>query len=250
MASSAASTEPTFGCAWPCTSTRPSPHSSSAARRAASMTSAERGSGSPSTGMADSTAIVVSERLEHEVEPVGRVEARWPVAAGRLRERAAEAALVAIELEEVLLDVDDGLAIAAEDRGGHLRLGGRLRREVEGPRGRCSSSEQAPRANRVAAEAIVVRRKSRRDIPSRRAASSQVCRATCTARRTAGDGGGGANSPFEHGPSLMGSPGSSSRSRRRTSGDHIPIESGITPPADPHTAVARSCQYLSRSSRV
>ena len=74
--------------------------------------------------------------LEHEVEPVGRVVARLPVAAGRLRERAAEGALVAVELEEVLLHVDDGLAIAAEDRGGHLRLGGRLRRKVEGARGR------------------------------------------------------------------------------------------------------------------
>ena len=92
--------------------------------------------------------------------------------------------------------------------------------------GSSSSPEQAPRASSVAADAIELRRKSRRDIPSRRAASSQVARASRAAARTRGVTGGGANSPFEQEPSLMGRPGSSSRSDRRTSADH-PVQSGL-----------------------
>jgi hypothetical protein len=86
---------------------------------------------------------------------------------------------------------------------------------------------------------------------ARRAASSQVRRARSTARRTDGEGARGANSPFEHEPSFTGSPGSSSRAQRRTSGDHPDhVDSGIRSPPDAHTAVARSCQYLSLSRRV
>src|SRR5688500_7105346 len=62
MASSAASSGPTLGQAWPCTSTRPSPHSSSTRSRAWAITSADSGSTSPTADSADSTARVVSLR--------------------------------------------------------------------------------------------------------------------------------------------------------------------------------------------
>jgi hypothetical protein len=75
-----------------------------------------------------------------------------------------------------------------------------------------SSLEQADRAISVVAAPIEVLRKARRSMPMRRAFSSHIIRARRTASRTSSLVGGGANSPFEHGFSLIGRPGSSSHS--------------------------------------
>lgn len=53
------------------------------------------------------------------------------------------------------------------------------------------------------------RRKRRRDIPRLRAFSSHATQARRIASRSTGRSAGGTNSPFEHGPNLIGSPGSS-----------------------------------------
>src|SRR3954447_3852867 len=76
------------------------------------------------------------------------------------------------------------------------------------------SLEQAPSTPSVSAAPIEERRKRRRLIPRRAAVASASTRARRAASRTSGDGADGTYSPFELGPSLIGSPGSTSSTRR------------------------------------
>ena len=73
-----------------------------------------------------------------------------------------------------------------------------------------SSFEQAASTASVVAAPVMLSRKSRRDMPVRRAFSSQAIRVRRAASRASGVAGGGTNSPFEHRPSLIGRPTSSS----------------------------------------
>ncbi|OLE37913.1 MAG: hypothetical protein AUG48_03225 [Actinobacteria bacterium 13_1_20CM_3_68_9] len=61
----------------------------------------------------------------------------------------------------------------------------------------------------MVAAAEAVNRNWRRDMPTRRALSPHATRAWRIASRSTALSGGGTNSPFEHGPNLIGSPGSS-----------------------------------------
>ena len=76
------------------------------------------------------------------------------------------------------------------------------------------SSEQALSARSVVAAPQTDKRNERRDTPSNRALRSQSSRARRIVSSTTGERGTGSYSPFEHGPNLIGRPGSSSRQRR------------------------------------
>ena len=249
-ASSAASSRPTFGWAWPCTSTRPSPHSSSAARGAPRPSPRPTaGRGRRATGMAESTAIVVSRAAEHQVEPVLGVEAGVGSSPQpRLRERRRRSRRRSPpSSRKCCLHVEHGRAVAPRtdvatsgsvvDSGGTSNVPGRRPAVVLRARAEASSvaadaieraEEVAPRHPEPAGGVVAGGpRQPGRGAHARRHGRRRRTRRWSTA------------------PSLMGRPGSSCRSDRRTSAvhpDHCPARA--------HTDVARPCQYLSRRRRV
>ncbi len=81
---------------------------------------------------------------------------------------------------------------------------------VPGAVARMAARVHASSTSSVVAAPQIESRNSRRLIPARRALRSQASLARRTVSRRTGGSGSGSYSAFEQGPSLMGSPGSSS----------------------------------------
>ena len=217
------SSGPSLGWASPCISTRWSPHTRSARSIVRAMTSGL--SGLPANGRADSTIIEVSLRLKiRSRNSVGRVAVVGVVGpARRLGEVRHLGADVVAVVEEVALDVEHEL-VAADGVGCSGGIASGLGRDVERPAGgrrrrRASAWSEAQAARIVSIDAAPIddSRKRRRDMPSVRAAPSASRRIRRAVSTTSGVGGGGTNSPLEHGWSLIGRPGSTSSSIARWS---------------------------------
>src|SRR5438093_7269515 len=90
-----------------------------------------------------------------------------------------------------------------------------------------ASRVHASSTRSVVAAPQTERRNSRRLIPRRLALRSHSTWARRTVSRMTGESGVGLYSPFEHGPNLMGSPGSSSRQPATGDGWTGPIGGGF-----------------------
>ena len=183
-AASAASTGPTSGTACPWISTRPSPHSSLAVRRAWAMISIDSGSASPDDRDRRDHGhgrVAAEEDLLHPVLDAEAVASVGLAAAG-LREAGAEEVRRrrdGVEVEEVGLHVEDEVgrcpSASSATVGSVVGLGRDGDPSTLVPH-RTRGSRRPGRTDPVAAPAAESRN-SRRLIPSRRLVSSLIRRA-------------------------------------------------------------------------